>query len=169
MDYAKFIKEMLPLVGGTSNIKNAITCHTRLRLTLADYSLVNDGEVKKLEGVMATKDSADQYQIILGENVKAAYNELLKHVNFSTTVDTPKTEGAGKRKFNPIGSFAETMSGVFTPLIIAICGSGLMTGIQVLLSTIGVIHSGDAIHEILGVLGNVAFYFLPFMVAVTVV
>jgi PTS system beta-glucosides-specific IIC component len=163
MDNAKFIQDLLPLIGGAGNIKNAITCHTRLRLTLADYSKVRDEPVKALENVMATKMSADQYQVIMGDNVKAVYQELLKYVSIAETVEEP----GQKRKFNPLGIFAETMSAVFTPLIITICGSGLMMGLQVLFNKMGLIGPGDPFYEMLGVLGNVAFYFLPFTVAVS--
>ena len=40
-----------------------------------------------------------------------------------------------------------------------------MTCIQILLFKLGVIQSGDAVYTTLGVLGDVAFYFLPFLVA----
>jgi PTS system beta-glucosides-specific IIC component len=165
VDNAKFIQELLPLIGGAGNVKNAITCHTRLRLTLADYSAVKDDAVKTLEGVMATKVSADQYQVIMGDNVKATYQELLKHVALSDSGSS--TIQSGKKKFNPIGIFAETMSAVFTPLIITICGSGLMMGLQILFNKMGLIGPGNTFYEVLGVLGNVAFYFLPFTIAVS--
>ena len=58
MNNEQFIKDLLPLVGGKENIKKAIHCHTRLRLTLYNYDLVRDDEVRALEGVMTTKDSA---------------------------------------------------------------------------------------------------------------
>jgi PTS system beta-glucosides-specific IIC component len=168
MDNVKFIQELLPLIGGAGNVKNVITCHTRLRLTLADYSRVNDEAVKSLDGVMATKQSADQYQVVMGDNVKATYQELLKYITLADADTSTAGRGhTGKRKFNPIGIFAETMSAVFTPLIITICGSGLMMGLQILFNKIGLLNPGDPFYEVLGVLGNVAFYFLPFTVAVS--
>lgn len=173
MDNQKFVQLLLPLIGGAENVTNVITCHTRLRISMKDYSIVDDATIKGLEGVMATRQSADQYQIILGDNVKATYNEFIKYVNVgaaaapSTGAGTGSATGTAKRKFNPIGTFAETMSAIFTPLIITICGSGLMTGLQVLLTTLGVLEAGSPFHSILGVLGNVAFYYLPFTVAVS--
>lgn len=167
MDNVKFVKDLMPLIGGADNVTNVITCHTRLRISLKDYSVVDDATVKTLEGVMATKQSADQYQVIMGDNVKETYKEFIKHVNVSATAPASESKPAGSRKLNPIGTFAETMSAVFTPLIITICGSGLMTGIQVLLVTIGVLEAGSPFHSMLGVLGNVAFYFLPFTIAVS--
>lgn len=166
MDNQSFVTALLPLVGGPGNIKGAIYCHTRLRLTLADYSIVDDAAVKKLDGVLTTKQSADQYQVVVGEKVKEAYNELLKHVTISPVQDSGRSSGPKRRK-NIFIIFAEMMSGVFTHVITAICGSGLMTGIQVLLTNTGVIQPGDTLHTILGVLGDTAFYFLPFIIAVS--
>lgn len=170
MDNAKFIQDMLPLVGGGENIKRAITCHTRLRLTLHDYSLVQDAEVRKLDGVMTTKDSADQYQIVIGDHVKSVYAELLKVVKLEDTAknsDKAAPQAAPSKRGNPLSLFAETMSGIFTPLIIAICGSGLMQGISILLQTIGLLSPDSDWIYIFSVLGDVAFYFLPFMVAIS--
>lgn len=167
MNNEQFIKDLLPLVGGKENIKKAIHCHTRLRLTLYNYDLVQNDEVRALEGVMTTKDSADQYQIVVGEKVKEVYKELLKYGSFSGGDSSGEGQKGNHKNRNPIAMFAETMSAVFTPLIIAICGSGLMTGIQILLFKLGVIQSGDAFYTTLGVLGDVAFYFLPFLVAVS--
>lgn len=166
MNNEQFIKDLLPLVGGKENIKKAIHCHTRLRLTLYNYELVRDDEVRALEGVMTTKDSADQYQIVIGEKVKDVYKELLKYGSFNGADNIEKTKRNSKNK-NPFSMFAETMSAVFTPLIIAICGSGLMTGLQILLYKIGLIQPGDGFYVTLEVLGNTAFYFLPFLVAVS--
>ena len=166
MNNEQFIKDLLPLVGGKENIKKAIHCHTRLRLTLYNYELVRDDEVRALEGVMTTKDSADQYQIVIGEKVKDVYKELLKYGSFNGADNIEERKGNSKNK-NPFSMFAETMSAVFTPLIIAICGSGLMTGLQILLYKIGLIQPGDGFYVTLEVLGNTAFYFLPFLVAVS--
>ena len=166
MNNELFVKTLLPLIGGADNVLNVIICHTRLRITLKDYGLVQDAEVKALEGVMTTRQSANQYQVILGDNVKAAYDELIKLVNITGAAETGNSV-AQKRKFNLIGIFAETMSAIITPLVITICGSGLMTGIQILLLNMKLIDDGSPLSILLGVLGNVAFYFLPFTVAVS--
>ena len=50
MNNEQFIKDLLPLVGGKENIKKAIHCQTRLRLTLYDYDLVQKDAVRALEG-----------------------------------------------------------------------------------------------------------------------
>lgn len=115
MNNEQFIKDLLPLVGGKENIKKAIHCHTRLRLTLYNYDLVQNDEVRALEGVMTTKDSADQYQIVVGEKVKEVYKELLKYGSFSGGDSSGEGQKGNHKKRNPIAMFAETMSAVFTP------------------------------------------------------
>lgn len=173
VDYRKFSEDVLPLIGGPQNVAKAITCHTRLRLSLRDYDLVQDDAVKALDGVMATRTGADQYQIVIGGDVKGVYDEFITHLGGGPVLTAEKPEGDDeaaapkRRRFtNPIQLFAETMSAIFTPLIITICGSGLMMGLQVLFTMLGWIQAGDPVHTLLGVLGNVAFFFLPFTVAV---
>jgi len=174
VDYKKLAKNILPLVGGADNISESITCHTRLRLTLKDYNIVKDAQVKSLDGVLATRTGADQYQIVVGDNVKALYAEFIQQLrktqesSATSLTEAPTQPDAKKKRIltNPIQLFAETMSAIFTPLIITICGSGLMMGLQILFTVLGWIQENDPIHTLLGVLGNVAFYFLPFTVAV---
>ena len=109
MNNEQFIKDLLPLVGGKENIKKAIHCQTRLRLTLYDYDLVQNDAVRALEGVMTTKDSADQYQVVVGEKVKDVYKELLKYGSFSGGDTSTEKQKGNSRNRNPIGIFAETM------------------------------------------------------------
>lgn len=159
----ELVKKIILLVGGKENIIGATHCFSRLRLTLKDYSVVDEKEIEKLDGVMGISKTADQFQIIIGDKVPDAYEELLKHVNLS-----PNEQDSNKeKKFNPIGLFAETVSGVFMPVIIAITGCGMMTGIQILLQNFNIIEVGGGIDTLFSVFGNSAFYFLPFLLAVS--
>lgn len=166
MDNQKFIQELLPLIGGKDNIVDVIHCHTRLRFTLANRELVDDEAVAALDGVMTTRITPNQYQVVIGDSVRDTFEELLKHIDITDKTKQAETSTQNEtEKKNIFVTFAETMSAIFTPLIIAICGSGLMTGVQILLLKLGLVTEADGIYITLGVLGNVAFYFLPFLVA----
>ncbi|WP_405752438.1 PTS transporter subunit EIIC [Streptomyces sp. NBC_01411] len=61
---------ILPLVGGARNVTSAVHCMTRLRLGLADRSLVQEEALKALPAVMGVVDD-DTYQIVLGPGAVA--------------------------------------------------------------------------------------------------
>ncbi|QES42311.1 PTS alpha-glucoside transporter subunit IIA [Streptomyces venezuelae] len=61
---------ILPLVGGARNITSVAHCMTRLRLGLADRSLVDDDALKSLPAVMGVVED-DTYQIVLGPGTVA--------------------------------------------------------------------------------------------------
>ncbi|MBO8186671.1 PTS transporter subunit EIIC [Streptomyces spirodelae] len=56
---------ILPLVGGAANVTSVTHCMTRMRLGLADRSLVRDEPLKALPDVMGVVED-DTYQIVLG-------------------------------------------------------------------------------------------------------
>lgn len=62
---------LLPLVGGPTNITSVAHCMTRLRLGLADRSLVDDEAVRSVPGVLGLVADDDTYQIVLGPGVVA--------------------------------------------------------------------------------------------------
>lgn len=70
---------LLPLLGGKANITNIDYCTTRLRLDVADSSVIKEGEIKKLvPGVL--KPSKTAVQVIVGPEVEFVATELKKLV-----------------------------------------------------------------------------------------
>ena len=65
--------DILKAIGGGENVTFATHCMTRLRLNFKDESLVNDDEVKAIDGVIGVAKSGGQYQIIIGQNVSKVY------------------------------------------------------------------------------------------------
>ncbi|MEU9466129.1 PTS transporter subunit EIIC [Streptomyces avermitilis] len=61
---------ILPLVGGAANVTSVAHCMTRLRLGLADRSLVDEGSLRALPAVLGVVDD-DTYQIVLGPGTVA--------------------------------------------------------------------------------------------------
>ncbi|MFE2374309.1 PTS transporter subunit EIIC [Streptomyces sp. NPDC059398] len=61
---------ILPLVGGARNVTSVVHCMTRLRLGLADRSLVREEALRALPAVMGVVDD-DTYQIVLGPGTVA--------------------------------------------------------------------------------------------------
>lgn len=160
MDYSMTAKEVLKKVGGEANIVSVSHCMTRLRLTLKDESIVSDEEVKTVKGVVGVMKKAGQYQIIIGNDVANCYKEFVKLGKFEKQQgNTP----AVKKNSNPILAILDAISGSMSPIIPAIIGAGM---IQVLNIILGWFLPADGqTMQLMSVIGNTAFYFLPVLVA----
>lgn len=161
MNYATTAKEILNKVGGEANIVNVSHCMTRLRLVLKDDSIVNDEEMKAIKGVMGVMKKAGQYQIIIGNEVSKCYKEFAALGNFGD--EKGGSAPAAKKGGNPVSVILDAISGSMSPVIPAIIGAGM---IQVLNIILGYLMPADSpTLQLLGVIGNTAFYFLPVLVA----
>ena len=160
MDYAATAKEILAKVGGESNIVSVNHCMTRLRLTLKDESLVNDDQVKAIKGVVGVMKKAGQYQIIIGNEVAKCYKEILKLGNFS---DNSGSASAPAKDGNIVSIILDAISGSMSPVIPAIIGAGMIQVLNIILGWF--IPAESQTMQLMTVIGNTAFYFLPVLVA----
>lgn len=71
-------EELIPLLGGATNIVSIDNCITRLRLEVKDSSLVNDVEIKKLGVPGVLKAGKNSVQVIVGTQVEFVANALKK-------------------------------------------------------------------------------------------
>ncbi len=160
MDYSIVAKKVLEKVGGEKNIVSVTHCMTRLRFVLKDEGIVNDAEVKAIQGVAGVMKKAGQYMVIIGNDVAKCYQELLKLGNF----DDSSGSGAGpKEKQNLVMTILDVISGCMAPVIPAIIGAGM---VRVLLIVLGfLLPAENTTMQLLTVIGDCAFYFLPILVA----
>lgn len=160
MNYATTAKEILSKVGGEANIVSVNHCMTRLRLTLKDESIVNDDQVKAINGVVGVMKKAGQYQIIIGNEVAKCYKELCKLGNFGEKSGgaTASTKGG-----NIVSIILDAISGSMSPVIPAIIGAGMVQVLNIILGWF--LPAENQTLQLLGVIGNTAFYFLPVLVA----
>ncbi len=160
MDAKKLAGQILKEVGGKDNIKEMFHCVTRLRFYLKDRSKVDLEKVKALDGVMGVQFQAEQFQIIIGNEVNTVYDAVIAQTGFIHTEETLEQ----KKKFRVTGIF-ETMAAILLPVIPALAGAGMIKGlITILTSYCGVDAASDAI-QVLTIAGDCVFYFLPFLVA----
>ena len=165
MDYASVAKKILQRVGGQENVISLIHCMTRLRFTLKDESIVDDEAVKKTKGVMGVMKKAGQYQIIIGNDVGNVYAELNKLGNFSH--DAPKKTEEKKEKRNLLSMLMDTVSGVMTPIIPAIIGAAMIKVLLTLLPMIGILDTEGNTYNLLSVIGDGAFFFMPVLIGIS--
>ena len=155
---------IIELVGGSENISNVTCCATRLRVMVKDKGLVKVGEIEALPCVVGSAWSDNQFQAIVGlgvEELRDAVQDLLL-ASGSGESDGKKESGKGK-----LGELVSLVVNIFSPLLPAFAGSGLLRGIIILCSNFGILAEDSTTYLMLYLLSNAIFYFLPLAVAYT--
>lgn len=159
MNYQKLAQSIVKNIGGSGNIQQVTNCATRLRFVLKDNTLVNEGVLKKTQGVMGTTKSGGQFQIIIGTEVP----KVKKEVENILGADFKETKSTAKDGF--VNKILGVLSGSITPMIPALTGAGLMKAFMALFVTLGFISKTDDLYIILNFIADSAFYFMPIIVA----
>lgn len=160
MDYSATAKRLLEKLGGEKNIVSVTHCMTRLRLVLKDETNIHDEEVKAIPGVVGVMRKGGQYQVIIGNEVAKCYNEFLKLGKFGD--GQGKTSSSAESK-NPVSVILDAISGSMSPVIPAIIGAGMVQVLNIILGWF--IPAENPTMQLMSVIGNTAFYFLPVLVA----
>lgn len=162
-NYNRLAKEILVKVGGEKNVSNLVHCITRLRFTLVEDSNVDIEGIKQLEGVLNAQFSNGQFQVIVGNIVSEVYEELLPMLSVSSN----EKENIEKDNENIIYKLMDVISGIFSPILPAIVGAGLMKGILAVLESFQLISNQSDTYQIFNMIADAGFYFLPFLLAVS--
>lgn len=175
--YHQTAQAIIEQIGGQDNIINVIHCATRLRFLLKDKGLVDSGQMKAVDGVVGVVDGTARYQVIIGMSVGDVFKELIRlgipngdvedavHAESDCDRnDTPQTVQEDRKKPS-LSAVVETISGCMTPMIPALTAAGIIKVILSLLSMSGLLQNTDATYRILDIIGDSAFYFMPFVLA----
>lgn len=167
-DFKKLASSVVDAVGGVGNVTNLTHCMTRLRFILKDEAKASDETVKNIPGVMGLVKQGGQYQIIIGNNVAAAYKEILAlGVDGGATVDASE-QPKQKWTLKCVGmTILDAIIGTMTPLIPAIIGGSMVKLLAMLLLMTGVVGETNSTYVLLNTIGDAAFFFLPILVAVS--
>lgn len=167
MNINETVKALLPLLGGKENIISAAHCATRLRLVLADDSLVQKSAVEKLEGVKGCFSNAGQLQVIFGTGlVNKVYAEFIQVAGINESSKSEAADAAA-RKLNPFQRIARLLSNIFVPIIPAIVASGLLMGLLGMVKTYGWADANSALFIMLDMFSSAAFIILPILIGFT--
>ena len=160
------ITRIIRLVGGADNINNVWHCMTRLRFDLVDDNKVDQGEIKKIPGVLGAQLQSDQFQVIIGPQVNSWYQQM--QAMLGTPSATPgDSTAAGKGRKSLVSLFMDTVSGVFGPIVPAIAGAGMIKGLLAGLVALNVVSAKSDTVVVIDLIASGVFYFLPFFLAVS--
>ncbi|MGG7161934.1 beta-glucoside-specific PTS transporter subunit IIABC [Clostridium baratii] len=162
MKFKEIAIQVLEHIGGEENVSHVTHCVTRLRFNLKDDSKVSLDKLKNVNGVMGCVDKGGQFQVIIGTDVSNVYKELIQLGNFNMSKGEEKTEKKGV-----LTSIFDTIAGIFTPIISAIAGCGILKGFLGLFAALGLISQESQTYYILNFISDSAFYFMPILLAYT--
>ncbi|MCF7754183.1 beta-glucoside-specific PTS transporter subunit IIABC [Paenibacillus xylanexedens] len=165
MDKQQLSKDILKLVGGEENIDQVTHCMTRLRFNLNDINQADRATLKNTPGVMGVTENGGQFQVIIGSEVSEVYKALVN--NMSKNSNAGSAPKGGKKQRNPISALFDFIAGMFTPILPAIAGAGMIKGIVSIMVALGWMTNTSSTYIILSAVGDGAFYFLPIILAVS--
>lgn len=160
MTNKELAQTIIEKMGGKNNITQCWHCITRLRFNVHDKQAVKLAEIKELEGVIGAQYQSGQFQIIIGNEVVNVFNEVSKILGL-----TSESGGEKGTKGNLVEQIFDVISGVFTPILPAIIGSGLLKGFMAILVATSLLADQSATYLILNGISDAAFKFLPFLIA----
>ncbi|ETT63629.1 putative beta-glucoside-specific PTS system enzyme IIABC [Paenibacillus sp. FSL R7-277] len=164
MNNKELAQNVLELVGGERNISSLTHCATRLRFVLKEDRKADLKALDRLEGVLKAQNAGGQVQVVVGNKVDAVYAELRNLT--SENLQSEDGDAAPKKKQNPVNVVLETIAGIFTPVLPALIGCGMIKCVATVLAALGWME-GSGFLSIVNMIGDLIFYFLPFFIAVS--
>jgi len=154
--YEKLAEDIIKNIGGKENVVSLECCITRLRFRLKDEDIAKTDNLKALKGVITVVQNGGQYQVVIGSEVEEVFKEIMTYHEISladgSTLD---------RAQRPLDMFVDTVSGIFTPVLGVLAASGMLKGTIALLTAFNILENGSGTYQILNVVGDAFFYFMP--------
>ncbi|NMI06784.1 PTS transporter subunit EIIC [Paenibacillus sp. SZ31] len=166
MNNKDLAKNVLDLVGGEQNISGLTHCATRLRFVLKDDNKADLKALDQLEGVLKAQNSGGQIQVVIGAKVDAVYSEVKNLTSDHIGELTESTDSGPKKRRNPVNVVLETIAGIFTPVLPALVGCGMIKCLATVITAMGYLE-GSGFLTIINMIGDCIFYFMPFFLAVS--
>ena len=164
--YEELAKAIVKNVGGEKNVISLAHCITRLRFKLQDESKANTEILKNMDGVVTVVRSAGQYQVVIGNAVGDVYDTVLEISNIQGNASAGNDDDADK-DMSLIDRFIDLISGIFTPVLSVLIATGMIKGFTALLTSTGIVAPAGGTAQMLTILGDMFFYFLPIFLGLT--
>ncbi|XWJ90717.1 beta-glucoside-specific PTS transporter subunit IIABC [Phytobacter ursingii] len=155
MNYQDTARQIISMTGGKENVLSLFHCITRLRFLLKDNDKADRAALEALEGIMGVNISGDQFQLIIGNDVEPLCKALL--------AELPELDNAARpiKRRNPVSVILEGLSSIFSPIIPAIAGAGILKGMLALMVAMQWVETTNQTYQILLAISDGVFYFMP--------
>ena len=166
MAYEDLSREIIADIGGKDNVVSVVHCTTRLRFKLKDMKKANDDKLKATDGVISVVKSGGQYQVVIGNNVADVYDTLVKVGGFSGG-GSVSDDDVDSSNMSLADKFIDLISGIFNPLLGAMCAGGMIKGFNAMFLAFGWLSATSGTYVILNAIGDSLFYFLPIILGIS--
>jgi PTS system beta-glucosides-specific IIC component len=165
-NYEQMTNDILKNSGGTENIISSSHCMTRLRLQIKDEKKMNTEKIKKIPGVLNVVIQNGEYQIVIGQDVAALYEEFQKveGIRSKGLVDEEPAEANNennKEKRNFFNTILSFLGGTFSSVIPILIAGGLTGAVLTVLTNFFGVTTESGIYTIIYAINQATFYFLP--------
>lgn len=168
--HEKMGNEIVANIGTFDNVEKMTHCYTRLRLKVKDESKVDMDQLNQIDGVVQVVVANGQHQIVIPQEVDKVYKYIDEKYSGSDSRSEKKSNHRDKsqdrNKFKYVGEqILNAISGSLTPVIGGLAMTGLFLALLNLLSVTNLIDAESITYQILNLMGDSLFYFMPFLVA----
>lgn len=161
MKHKELAKTVVDLIGGSTNINQVWNCFTRVRFNVVDEKKIKTSEIEKLEGVLGVRLQNGQLQVIVGNEASKVF-EAIEQLELESASNQPSVN-----KGNIVTEILDILSGVFTPILPAIIAAGMLKALLALVGVFNLLPADSGLLALLNVISDAAFYFMPFLLAVS--
>jgi len=168
MKYEKLCNDILQVID-EDNIQDVFCCVTRLRFVLKNNN-VDKKALEEIDGIIQVKETASQLQLVIGSHVQEVYRDFCEITGFEANTqlaDDNVKQGTNNKKSSIVEKVLDTLSSIFLPIMPALVAGGMLKSVVLILTTLKIIDGSNGIGIVLNSIGDVPFYFLPFMVGLT--
>ena len=164
------VKLLLEYVGGKENVASVSHCLTRMRFVLNEPSKADKDKIESLPSVKGSFTNAGQFQIIVGNEVPAFFNEFVSVAGIQAA-SKEDVKSAAKQNMNPVQRLVANLAEIFAPIIPALVIGGLILGFRNILEGIAFFEGEQTITDVsqfwngvnhfLWLIAEAIFHFLP--------
>ena len=156
-------------IGGEGNVKMVTHCVTRLRFILKDESKADTEAIKKIPGVMTVVKASGQYQVVIGNDVVAVYNEVTSNYKMDTgeVVNEDNHDVEKPKGFKAIwAKVMDYVTGTMSQLLPVLITSGMISVILALATSFFGMSTDSNTYRLLNAAYDAGFYYLPIFVGI---
>lgn len=115
----------------------------------------------KVSGISGVNWHEDQFQVIAGNEVNEMYKALEN--KGVPTDDAPAAESQSSKSV--VSKIIDSITGCMTPMIPALTAAGMIKVVLSLLTTFHLVTDTSSTYQVISMIGDVTFYFMPFLIA----